>query len=105
MKVKTIDVNAKEWFDKYNGNSYFSAVVTTNYGTKQQKTYNLPFQYGYGEHYIDIANQLLIKEGVVNTKRNDNGSYNPLWQYCRDNKIILRTYKQENCKKRELNLK
>ena len=102
MKIKTIDINAKEWFDKANGNSYFSGIITLNYGTKTAKDYTMPLQYGYGEHYIDIANQYLIKEDLIKGKRHDNGSYPPLWQYCKDNKIILRTNKQENCKKRDL---
>jgi len=100
--MKTIDINAKEWFDKANGNSYFSAEVILDYGTKKQITYSLPFQYGYGEHYIDMANQFLIKEGIIKGKRHKNGSYPPLWQYCKDNNVILRTNKQVNCKKREL---
>jgi len=100
--MKTIDVNAKEWFDKVNGNSYFSAVITLDYGTAEAKEYKLPFQYGYDEHYIDMANQYLIKENIIKGKRHDNGSYPALWQYCKDNNIILRTSKQENCKKRDL---
>lgn len=100
--MKTIDINAKEWFDKVNGNSYFSAVVTIDYGLKTQKAFTLPFQYGYEDHYIDMANQLLVKEGLIISKRHKNGVYPPLWQYCRDNRIILRTSKTENCKKRDL---
>jgi len=102
MKIKTIDINALEWCDKVNGNSYFSAVITLNFGMKTEKTINIPFEYGYGDHYIDMSNQLLIKEGYIQGKRNDNGSYTPLWQYTRDNNIILRTNKKENCLKREL---
>jgi hypothetical protein len=37
MKIKTIDITALEWFDKVNGNSYFSATVTLNFGMKDQK--------------------------------------------------------------------
>jgi len=102
MKIKTIDIQAKEWFDKVNGNSYFSANITLNYGMKNQKSYSLPFQYGYGEHYIDMSNQYLIENKIIPGKRHDNGSFPALWQYCRDNKIILRTSKKENCLKREL---
>lgn len=102
MKVKTIDINAKEWFDKVNGNSYFSAIITLNYGTKTQKEFTLPFQYGYGEHYIDMANKYLIEHKIIEGKRHDNGTYPALWQYCREHNIILRKHKQENCKKREL---
>ena len=34
MKVKTIDVQVKEWFDKVNGNSYFAGIITINFGMK-----------------------------------------------------------------------
>ena len=43
MKVKTIDIQAKEWFDKINGNSYFSAVITLNFGLKTKNNLNYPF--------------------------------------------------------------
>jgi hypothetical protein len=102
MKVKTIDINAKEWFDKANGNSYFSGDVTINYGMKSAKSYKMPFQYGYGQHYVDMAMQLLNKEGVINLVRHDNGSYTSTWQYCKDNNIIFRANMKENCLKRDL---
>jgi hypothetical protein len=118
MEIKTIDINALEWFDKVNGNSYFSATIIINYGLKakyskaidshcmitqfSETVIKLSFQYGYGEHYIDMANQKLIKLGYVNTIREGNGSYNPLWRYCKENNIILRTNKKANCKKSEL---
>ena len=103
MKIKTIDVSVKEWFDKANGNSYFSGNISINFGMKTEQDVALPFQYGYGEHYVDMANQKLIHEGIIKGERNNNGSYYPLWQYCKDNNITLRRYKQENCLKRELN--
>ena len=43
LKIKTIDIQAKEWFDKVNGNSYFSANVTINYGHENQKNIRLWF--------------------------------------------------------------
>ena len=96
MKVKTIDVNFKEWFDKQNGNSYCAGTVTTNFGMKSAKNFSCAFGYGYGEHYIDIAKNRLEKEHVINTENS------PLWRYCQENKIILRTNIQEDCKKKEL---
>lgn len=98
--IKTIDIQAREWFDKANGNSYFSARITTDYGTPECKEYKLPFQYGYGEHYIDMANAYLIENKIIDGKRNDNGGYPALWQYCKDNGIILRTNKNEGCLKK-----
>lgn len=102
MDIKTIDINALEWFDKVNGNSYFSAVIIFNYGTDQAKYIYLPFQYGYGSHYIDVANQELQEQGYIEYNRSINGCYYSLWRYCEENNIILRTNKKENCLKREL---
>ena len=98
--MKTIDIIAKEWFDKVNGNSYFSAIIVIDYGTEKAKEYKLPFQYGYGSHYIDMAGEY-IRKNILHLPEEKNG-YFILWQYCRDNKKILRTTKHENCKKREL---
>ena len=96
MKIKTIDITAKEWFDRVNGNSYFSAIVTLNYGMKNSKSIALPFQYGYDDHYKTVALEEMQKQKLI-TKTN-----NPLWRFCGENNIILRCYKQENCKKREV---
>ena len=98
MKIKTIDINAKEWFDRINGNSYFSAQITINYGMKTAKAFSLPFQYGYGSHYLDISMKALIEKGFIKNAREREA----IWQYCNDNKIILRYSKEENCLKRDV---
>jgi len=38
----------KEWFDKVNGNSYFSSQVQATKNLNE--VIKLPFQYGYGNH-------------------------------------------------------
>ena len=40
---------AKEWFDKVNGNSYWSARVED---IENDITYAFPFQYGYGDQSL-----------------------------------------------------
>ena len=45
MKYKYI-AQTKEWFDKINGNSYFSVQIED---IEKDITYKLPFQYGYGD--------------------------------------------------------
>jgi hypothetical protein len=40
---------AKEWFDKVNGNSYWSARVED---IEKDITYIFPFQYGYGDQSL-----------------------------------------------------
>ena len=55
-------VIAKEWRDKVNGNSYFSAQIeSTEDGSKTK----LPFQYGYGDQYKYEAVRELVKEGLL----------------------------------------
>jgi len=45
-----IIVTGRKWFDKVNGNTYFSCYVQVP--TEQGfKSFNIPFQYGYGEQW------------------------------------------------------
>lgn len=97
FKIKTIDIQAKEWFDKANGNSYFSAIVTLNYGLKDCKVIGIPFQYGYENGYIHTALHVLQCENYIPC----NDVYS-LPRYCYENGIELRTSKKENCLKREV---
>jgi len=97
MKTKTIDINAKEWFDKVNGNSYFAGTITLNYGMKSEKIILLPFQYGYGDFYMQEAKAVLTEHNHVSCEYMQG-----LRRYCKENNIILRSTKQRNCKKREL---
>jgi hypothetical protein len=93
IEVKTIDVNAKEWFDKVNGNSYFAANVTLNYGMEDFKNIILPFQYGYGDSYRYAAAKKLHELGFTN--------YDNLYQI-QETGVIVRSNIQRNCKQREL---
>lgn len=96
--IKTIDINAKEWFDKLNGNSYFAGEVVTDYGTTKQKVYKMPFQYGYGDAFRYQGFKTLEKEGLIK----EDLKFKSIWQYCEDNNIILRSSIQRNCLKKEL---
>lgn len=97
MTIKTIDINARTWFDKVNGNSYFSAIVVVNYGLPTAKELKLPFQYGYGSYYEEAAKGALIEAGLITS----NGMQG-LYSYCQDNSIILRSNNQKGCLKREV---
>lgn len=93
VKVQTIDINAKEWFDKVNGNSYFAGSVTINYGQPDAEKINMPFQYGYGDSYQYAAMTLLKEKGYTEAK---------YMHDLRDLNIIVRYNIQRGCKKREL---
>jgi len=97
MKIKTIDVNAKEWFDRINGNSYFSGTVTVNFGMKDEKEFIMPAQYGYGDQYLYEARARLIEHNMLSMPYGSS-----LSKYCRENDLILRANKQEGCLKREV---
>jgi hypothetical protein len=90
--MKTLDINAREWFDKINGNSYFSAQIVINYGTDSERRYFLPFQYGYGDHYQYEAFNLL------QDKHETPDNINHFWQL-RDTGTIVRTNKQRTLKR------
>ena len=97
MKTKTIDVNAKEWFDKLNGNSYFAGTITLNYGTETEETFLMPFQYGYGSSYEQAAKATLTEFNVISA---DYGQ--SLYSYCKENNIRFSSSIQTDCKKKEL---
>lgn len=92
--MKTLDINAREWFDKINGNSYFSAQIIIDYDLPTYQKYFLPFQYGYGDSFQWQSLNHLQQKGIVP----DN--INHIWQL-RDNGVIIRTNKI-NALKREL---
>ena len=96
MKIKTIDANFLEWFDKANGNSYCAGTVTINYNMKDEKTLVCPFQYGYGDFYTQAAMER-IREAKL-AKEDDR----PLWRFCDDHDIILRAGIERGCLKRDL---
>lgn len=50
-KGDVIKVEGRRWFDKVNGNTYFTAAVYLN----GEIVTKLPFEYGYESHYEDRA--------------------------------------------------
>lgn len=68
-EIRSMFVEGREWFDKVNGNSYFSARIWINGG----QVAILPFQYGYGEQFLYEAHRKLIELGYL-PKENENQS-------------------------------
>jgi len=97
-QVKTIDIQAKQWFDKVNGNSYFASLVTVNFGMPDEKQIKLNFQYGYGESYLYNSFDALEKHNLIDR----NGDKFLTTQWARENNIILRYKLETKCLKREL---
>ena len=60
QKVSNITISARRWFDKINGNTYHSVDVYANGKHVGQE----PFEYGYGEGYLQTAHKLLQEAGI-----------------------------------------
>lgn len=96
--MKTIDVNALEWFDKVNGNSYFAGTVIVDYQMPTEQRFIMPFQYGYGDQYRYKAFETLKKAGLIPE------SEKSFWQYCEKAGIITRFSKRDALKRELKNL-
>lgn len=59
--ARSLFVEGREWFDKVNGNSYFSARLWVDGG----QVAILPFQYGYGEQFLYEAQKKLLELGYL----------------------------------------
>jgi len=57
-KNSIISVIATEWFDKVNGNSYFSGKILIN----GERVIKLPFQYGYGNQWRHEAIKQIMQD-------------------------------------------
>ena len=77
MKIKSITVLGRRWFEKVNGNTYHSVVILLN-GEFFSK---VNFTYGYGDHYIQSALERLLLLSHI-----PKGTLS-LWQYCKKNNI------------------
>ena len=93
--MKTIDVQAREWFDRVYGNSYFSARITVNFGMPGEFEIRLPFEYGYGDYYKQATLKALQDIGLLL-------GITALWQARDKFGIIIRASKQEKCLKRDV---
>ena len=93
-RVNSIIVEALEWHDNDNGNSYFSAQIWVD----NKLIARIPFGYGYGNQYISEAAHILRNTGYMGLQDNYTihvGSRTfpmSLERYCNKNKIELTTH-------------
>ena len=62
-EISYIKIVAKRWFQKSYGNTYHSVAVFAASGTgkdyKQESLGYIPFRYGYEDHYLNTAAEIL----------------------------------------------
>ena len=78
-KTKTIHVEVRTWWDKVNGNPYFSAKIYVN----SEDVGLIPFGYGSDDHAIDEAGGMLANKGYLPSRVGNPG------RYCRENGITF----------------
>lgn len=61
MKPLPLHIAARRWFDRANGNTYHSVVIYQNGAIVAEA----PFSYGYGDHYMQTAAELIEHLGIV----------------------------------------
>ena len=84
MKINSITVIGRRWFDSVNGNTYHSAEIFVN----NEFYKKVDCKYGYGDHYLQSAYELLITDKVLkDVKKYVNGSTEVFWSYCDRKKI------------------
>ena len=93
--LKTVQIIGKKWFDRVNGNTYNSVVVTVNHGLKSEFSFSLPITYGYGEYYVQRTIEFLVSIGAVE-------SYYHFHRMKLDGKIYVLSHCIDNCKKSEV---
>lgn len=93
-KTRAIVIIGRRWFDKDNGNTYFSAVTYVN----GERVNVIEYEYGYGEMYIQASTMWLINNkhlAGVNT-------HVSLSRYCKDNNISLIAHVSDVGRKKDL---
>lgn len=97
-KVESIVIYAKRWFQKTYGNTYFTAEIRVN----GDKVGELPFQYGYGRHYEDMAARWLEDNKFVELDHHSSGMVSDLNRLARDGHIQLVSEHVDVNRKRDL---
>lgn len=80
---KAITILGRRWFEKTNGNTYFSCRIIVD----GNEAHRIAFHYGYGDHYITVARDWLkAKKRLPYMKNNES-----LWRYCSRKDVDLIT--------------
>lgn len=70
-----ITITAKRWFQKSYGNTYHSVEVSKLVDDSWQTVGRVPFCYGYGDHYLNTAADILgiTEQQLRDDMRNNRG--------------------------------
>ena len=98
-ELKTINIEAKEYFDSINANSYYRSQIILNKDLKNKEIFIIPFTAGYERQYLfDSLN--LISSLYPNSRWNKENL--SLWQLENIYKLKIKYNIKKDCKKSEL---
>lgn len=98
--VEVVHITARRWFQASYGNTYFSLSVDVEIAGKLVEVVNVPFQYGYGDHFDTVAMDEFNKVIDMEGKEFMRGSY--LSRFCRDNGIAVYCHASDVKRKKDL---
>ena len=81
--MTSLTIIGRRWFQKTYGNTSNTAQIIVDGET----LVTTPRQYGYGEHYLDIAADTLERMGLITRQQYANGGHQPLWQWAQENGV------------------
>ncbi len=77
-QVRSVTIIGRKWFDRVNGNTYFTAEILVN----GIHVHSMPYEYGYGSQYEDASMTWLENSGLIPPrKQHANGGHEAVWQW------------------------
>jgi hypothetical protein len=64
-KVRSVTIIGRKWFEKINGNTYFTAEILVN----GIHVHSMPYEYGYGEQYEQASLGWLEKAELIPARK------------------------------------
>lgn len=97
--IEAVHILAKRWFQRSYGNTYFSLTVDVEIQGKIIEVVNIPFEYGYGDHYDTVALQQFSQVVNLQGKEKD---YSYLTRFCKENNIPCYSHASDVGRKKDL---
>jgi len=95
--VFSIDIEALEWFDKLNGNSYHAGEAIINMGRSSERRLQFGLTCGYGMRYYETAIKTIINAGLLPAL-----GITQMYDFLNNNSISVKYSIKTGCKKSEL---
>ena len=84
-QMETLTIIGRRWFDRVNGNTYFSARAIVD---GKEEAY-IPYEYGYGDQYRDSIWEEVVKRHGLDVERYQSGGIEGPSYWCRRNGVAL----------------